>query len=88
MVCTGKIRKVPVYEEKTDSIKAKEIMSSVFTFDHRYGDGAVAGSYIAVMQDFIEDPEHFDPSKFKDQVSAEEREVNALAAASDDKKKN
>jgi hypothetical protein len=79
VVCTGKKRKIPVYDEKSDSIIAKEIMSSVFTFDHRYGDGAIAASFIAVMQDYIEDPDNFEPSKFKDNISVEEREIEALA---------
>ena len=49
VVCCGKVRKAPVYDEKTDSIIAKEIMSTVYTFDHRFGDGAVAASSIVVM---------------------------------------
>lgn len=77
-----------MYDEKSDSIIAKLIMTSVFTFDHRYGDGAVGAHAVAVAADYVEDPENFDPSKHLDKMSVEERESSALAAASDEKKKN
>ena len=42
IICFGKIVKKPVYDEKQDKIVAKEIMTGVFTFDHRYGDAALS----------------------------------------------
>ena len=64
---------MPVYDEPTDSIVAKQMMTTIFTFDHRFGDAAVAAHTIKVATNFIEDPENFDPTKFEDKVSAEER---------------
>ena len=43
---------------------------------------------IKVASNFIDDPENFDPTKFEDKVSAEEKQLNAMNAASDEKKKN
>ena len=73
VICFGASRKIPVYDEKTDSIVAKQVVNTVFTFDHRYGDAALAAHVIKVATSFIEDPENFDPTKFEDKVSAEER---------------
>ena len=48
VVCFGAARKVPVYDELTDSIVAKQIITTIFTFDHRFGDAAVAAHSIKV----------------------------------------
>lgn len=69
----GKIQKRPVYDEKTDSIVAQEMMSVIFTVDHRYGDAAVIGPFVKISEDFILNPEGFDPSLYKDVISASEK---------------
>ena len=91
MVCIGKNQKRPVYDEKTDSIVPAEMTTVVFTFDHRYGDAAVAGHAVRVCQDCIEDPENFDPNKHVDKVTAAEREQKSLMGMQtevNNKKKN
>jgi hypothetical protein len=88
VVCLGAHHKKPVYDEKTDSIKAAEIMTGVFNFDHRFGDAAIAGNMLNVATEYIQDPENFDQSKFKDFITAGEREQNLLAGIVEDKKKN
>lgn len=85
----GSHQKKPVYDEKSDTIKAMEIMTGVFTFDHRFGDAAVAGHALNVTTEYIEDPDNFDQSKFRDVITAEEREKNLLhGIIVDEKKKN
>ena len=49
-------------------------MTGVLNFDHRFGDAAVAGQTLNVITDFIQDPENFDQSKYKDYITASERE--------------
>jgi pyruvate/2-oxoglutarate dehydrogenase complex dihydrolipoamide acyltransferase (E2) component len=73
VICFGAARKVPVYDETTDSIVAKQIITTIFTFDHRFGDAAVAAHTIKVASNFIEDPDNFDPTNFEDKVSVEEK---------------
>ena len=87
VACFGAHHKKPVYDEKTDSIKVGEIMTGVFTFDHRFGDAAVAGPSLNITTDFINDPENFDPNKYVDKITAAEREKNLLNGIVDDKKK-
>jgi pyruvate/2-oxoglutarate dehydrogenase complex dihydrolipoamide acyltransferase (E2) component len=42
----------------------KEMMTTVWTFDHRYGDAAQAVKQIKIIKDYVEDPENFDISKY------------------------
>lgn len=86
VVCFGAHHKKPVYEEKSDSIIAAEVMTGVFTFDHRFGDAAIAGPCITITTDFLCDPEAFDPSKYVDKITVAEKEKNFLMSI--DKKKN
>jgi len=88
VVTLGAHHKKPVYDEKTDSIVVAEVMTGVLNFDHRFADAAVAANMLHVTSDYIEDPENFDQSKFKDSITATEREQNLLSGIVDDKKKN
>ena len=88
VVCFGAHHKKPVYDKESDSIKVAEIMTGVFTFDHRFGDAAVAGPSITITSDYINDPENFDPTKYVDKVTAAEREQNLVNGIVDGKKKN
>jgi len=38
LACVGKIKKVPVYDEKTDTLVAKEMTTCTYSLDHRYAD--------------------------------------------------
>ena len=55
--CIGRISKKPVYDPETDSIKAEEILTSVLTFDHRFGDAAQGSRLIKAISSYIENPE-------------------------------
>jgi len=52
-----------------------EILTGVFTFDHRFGDAAVAGNMLKVTADYISDPENFNPAKHKDIITVDEKEL-------------
>ncbi len=39
VVCAGKVTKRPIVVN--DKLVAKEMMSVIYTFDHRYGDAAI-----------------------------------------------
>jgi pyruvate/2-oxoglutarate dehydrogenase complex dihydrolipoamide acyltransferase (E2) component len=86
VACFGSHHIKAVYDEKSNQIIPAEIMTGVFTFDHRFGDAAVAGHALNVMTDFMEEPDGWDHTKFVDKITAEEREKNFVTEI--EKKKN
>eukprot|EP00349_Pseudokeronopsis_sp_Brazil_P000471 CAMPEP_0202965026 /NCGR_PEP_ID=MMETSP1396-20130829/9142_1 /ASSEMBLY_ACC=CAM_ASM_000872 /TAXON_ID= /ORGANISM="Pseudokeronopsis sp., Strain Brazil" /LENGTH=217 /DNA_ID=CAMNT_0049687611 /DNA_START=282 /DNA_END=935 /DNA_ORIENTATION=- len=63
LACMGKAVKKPVVTEG-DKIEVKPIMKVVYTLDHRFGDASLTLKMFKILKDYIEDPEHFDPSKY------------------------
>ena len=70
VACTGKISKKPVVID--DKIVIRDIMSTVYTCDHRYGDAALLSQFTKIIKDMYEDPETFNPDNYKDLVAYEE----------------
>ena len=68
------VQKKPVCDQQTGEICIKEIMEVVYTFDHRFGDAGMADQSFQCLGAYIEDPENFDETKFKDKISAHELE--------------
>jgi pyruvate dehydrogenase E2 component (dihydrolipoamide acetyltransferase) len=62
-VCTGKAEKKPVVEG--DKLVIKEMLSTVYTFDHRFGDAALSQKFCKIIKAYVEDPENFDIDKFE-----------------------
>lgn len=62
IICTGKITKKPVVIN--DKIEIREMMNTVWTIDHRFGDASMACKFINIIRDFIEDPENFTMDKY------------------------
>ena len=53
-------------------IEIREIMTCVYTFDHRQGDAAIMLQFLNVMKDLLEDPENFNPDNYTELPSYEE----------------
>jgi len=49
VICFGKLVKKPVWDKATESIVAKDMMSGVFTFDHRFGDAALSSQMVRII---------------------------------------
>ena len=64
VVCLGKSTKKPVVIN--DKIEIRDIMSTVWTIDHRFGDAAIAVNFIKIMKSYTEDPENFKIEAFPD----------------------
>jgi len=47
-------------------IEIRDMMNTVWTVDHRYGDAALAMRFIKIIKDFTEDPDTFDINKYPD----------------------
>jgi pyruvate/2-oxoglutarate dehydrogenase complex dihydrolipoamide acyltransferase (E2) component len=62
LVCTGKVTKKPVVVN--DKIEIREMMSTVWTIDHRFGDATLACKFINIIKGYVEDPENFDITQF------------------------
>ncbi|CDW71716.1 2-oxo acid dehydrogenase acyltransferase [Stylonychia lemnae] len=63
-VCSGKvIQRVVVMNGE---IKIRDIMKTVWTIDHRYGDAAIAGRFVKIFKDYVENPQNFDISRYPD----------------------
>ena len=59
LICLGTIKKKPVVE--TDgSIVADDVMTTIATGDHRYGDAAVYVPFFKTFIGYIQDPQNFD----------------------------
>jgi len=57
LVAMGAVRKKPVVDEATDTVRVAQVMRIFATFDHRLLDGAHAAKMAAVMQDVFANPE-------------------------------
>jgi len=53
----GRIVRKPVVDEN-DQVVAGDVMTLSLTFDHRVVDGATAATLLALIADYVEDPEH------------------------------
>ena len=62
VACAGKITKKPVVRD--DQIVIRDMMTIVYTVDHRYGDATVLVQFCNIVKDILEDPENFDQNKF------------------------
>lgn len=60
----GKMEKKPLVVN--DQIEIRPVVNTVYTFDHRYGDGAVGSKFLRVLKAYIEDPENFKPESIPD----------------------
>lgn len=64
IICSGKVSKKPVVVD--GQIVIRDIMNTVWTIDHRYGDAALGLRFIRIFKDFTEDPDNFDINKYPD----------------------
>ena len=60
----GKITKRPVVVD--DKLVIREVMTSVYSFDHRFGDGALLSQFTKIMKDLLENPEEFNADKYQE----------------------
>lgn len=67
VICAGKVIPKPVVVD--GQIVIRDIMNTVWTIDHRYGDAALGTKIINIVKDFTEDPENFDLSKYPDHTT-------------------
>lgn len=74
VACAGKILKKPVVRD--DQIVIRDMMTIVYTLDHRFGDAAILVQFCKVVKDILEDPENFDPSKFPQLPLYEDRNTD------------
>lgn len=65
LICTGTIQKRPIVKED-GKIEAANMMTTIATGDHRFGDAAIMVPYFRTFRGFIEDPENFDEKQWKD----------------------
>jgi pyruvate/2-oxoglutarate dehydrogenase complex dihydrolipoamide acyltransferase (E2) component len=56
------VTKKPVVVD--DKIVIRDMMSVVFTFDHRFGDAAIIGQFCQIVKECLEDPENFKADKY------------------------
>lgn len=62
LACSGKIEKRAVVVN--DEIVIRDMMTTVYTFDHRFGDAALGMKFLRILKDYIEDPENFNLDKY------------------------
>eukprot|EP00347_Sterkiella_histriomuscorum_P023920 403332930 len=67
IICAGKITPKPVVVD--GQIVIKDLMNTVWTIDHRYGDAALGLRFIKIVKDYTEDPDNFDINKYQDCTS-------------------
>lgn len=65
LLCTGAIQKRPIVDDE-GNIKVANMMTAVGTGDHRYGDAAIFVPFFATLRGYLEGPETFDPTQYKD----------------------
>lgn len=63
-----------------DKIEIREMMTCVYTFDHRQGDAAILIQFLNIMKALLEDPENFNPEKYPELPSYEELAKRRAAA--------
>ena len=81
LICTGKIEKRPIVNEKGE-IEIGDMMTSVATGDHRYGDAAIFINFFKCVKGYLDDPENFDHTKYPETVHYSERDAMKKAAES------
>ena len=69
--CLGKVMKKPVVVDGT-KVEIRDMMTCVYTVDHRQGDAAILIQFLNIMKDLLEDPENFNPDKYTELPSYEE----------------
>ena len=75
LICTGKTTKKPVVVQNSageDEIVIKPLITSVFTFDHRFGDASLALKFLKIIKNYVEDPETFNIDDYPDSIPYEE----------------
>ena len=77
LLCTGKIEKRPIVDQKTDEISIGHMMTTIATGDHRYGDAAIFHPFYQTFQGYVKDPANFDPSKYKENPHYSEKMLNS-----------
>lgn len=65
LLCTGAIQKRAVVD-KDDNITVANMMTMIGTGDHRYGDAATFIPFFSAFRGYVEDPDNFDHTKYKD----------------------
>ena len=70
----GKVTKTAVVRD--GEIVIRDIMTVVYTFDHRYGDAGLLGVFNKVMVGVLEDPDTFNANNYKELMSYEEMARN------------
>ena len=78
VACAGKINKKPVVRD--GEIVIRDIMTIVYTLDHRFGDASVLVPFCNVVKAILEDPENFDPNKFPQLPLYEDRNTDKKLA--------
>jgi len=73
VVCLGKSAKRAVVVD--DKIEIREIMNTVWTIDHRFGDAAIGVSFIKIVKAYTEDPENFNIEAFPDNTVYKSRSL-------------
>lgn len=78
VACAGKIMKKPVVRD--DQIVIRDMMTIVYTLDHRYGDAAVLAPFLKIVKAILEDPDNFDPNSFQQFPLYEDRGIEKKQA--------
>ena len=73
LMCFGAIEKRAVVDTNDgDKIKVAKMCTAVGTGDHRYGDAAIFVPFFGALKGYVEDPENFDETKFKENARYDE----------------
>jgi hypothetical protein len=78
VACAGKIMKKPVVRD--DQIVIRDMMTIVYTCDHRFGDAATLAPFLKVVKAILEDPDNFDPNSFQQLPLYEDRGIEKKQA--------
>ncbi len=63
IACVGRVEKrTKVIDDK---IEIRDMMTVVYTYDHRFGDAANGLRFLKLIHDYVEDPENFNLDKYK-----------------------
>lgn len=64
VLCIGKTQKKAVVID--NEVKIRDMMNTVWTIDHRFGDAVIGMNLIRIVRSFTEDPESFNLDSFPD----------------------
>lgn len=78
VACAGKITKKPVVRD--DQVVIRDMMTIVYTIDHRFGDAAILVQFCKIVKEILEDPENFDTNKFPQLPLYEDRSTDKKQA--------